>query len=709
MGDGYNACRDAYFTCMDQFCANKDSTYHRCICSGRLNDIRDQQRKLAAVAGQLQDFSDINIDAISKSANEVSSMQNATVGEKTAAKTVDTSASANALSGIQSVLNKAKNNALSTAGTLDIAGDINAIWMSSDLIGSTNVANLEGAQLYAAVNEQCKDLSADACPRMATMNMVVAAYGMYIEQDCNTLATALSGQQNKATTAVAQSGKEMALARLQNYDVHNSDAINACVGNVRTALTADSACGANFVHCLDVTGMYLNIMTGEPIYSPNFFNLGNQISLDGDTLTNNANVRYVSMLEKKKNFAKPALDKCTDIATDVWAEFKRQALVEIYQGQQQRITDVKNNCVSVVNKCYDTQTSNLKDFSNMDPQALMGQTVTVAEAMCQSKLAACSNLYGGGAEGMAALTDFVFNVGSLKIADNCQQYLTKYIQNYCTRTSDISHEFPYDCRARVPGDIQCADATPRDECTNSVYLQIANYARENCTRPGVATGVALPAAVLAAVNMVMDNLKLEMAKQLQIECQNYGGAWKTNPTADDKANASGQQINAFNTAVGANVGWGVCVTPVCDITQTYKMDGNRCVDIDCSGTPNATSNNTCAGFKNPTAECAALNCKCPTGYAPDNGTAGRMSTPSAGCSVNTANQTDDNRNSFKYSAANNTGNKCFFQCATGFILKDVHDGDAVPTGAAFNCYFQTNGLCCVCDVDPNATPTNNTR
>ena len=37
---GYNACRDAYFTCMDQFCANANDTYRRCICSSRLDEIK---------------------------------------------------------------------------------------------------------------------------------------------------------------------------------------------------------------------------------------------------------------------------------------------------------------------------------------------------------------------------------------------------------------------------------------------------------------------------------------------------------------------------------------------------------------------------------------------------------------------------------------------------------------------------------------------
>ena len=42
-GVGYNSCRDAYFTCMDQFCATANDEYRRCICSSRLYEIKKKQ------------------------------------------------------------------------------------------------------------------------------------------------------------------------------------------------------------------------------------------------------------------------------------------------------------------------------------------------------------------------------------------------------------------------------------------------------------------------------------------------------------------------------------------------------------------------------------------------------------------------------------------------------------------------------------------
>ena len=43
IGGGYAACREAYATCMDQFCANANDTYRRCYCSSRFTEFRNTE------------------------------------------------------------------------------------------------------------------------------------------------------------------------------------------------------------------------------------------------------------------------------------------------------------------------------------------------------------------------------------------------------------------------------------------------------------------------------------------------------------------------------------------------------------------------------------------------------------------------------------------------------------------------------------------
>lgn len=452
MGEGYNKCRDAYFTCMDQFCGTVNDTYRRCYCSSKLTEIQSRERALLQTANQLQDFRDLNLNVIDKSASEVSAMLSASEGEIAQSNAKDKSASAKQLSGISDVLSKTKKQSLSTQGTLDIAGDINAIWSTTDLAGGDNLANLSGESLYNAVHAQCAEMVSDSCPDTATKTMVVSAYGMYIENDCSLLLNNLDKQLVSANATIRETEYTMGDLRLENYNNHNSSSIHECIAQVRQDITANTACGTDYVHCLDITGRYLNYETGEPIYTADFFQLSSQTSLSGDLLTNQTNRLLVERLNSMRDYAKRGLDTCRDISDSVWDEFLRQAITEIHQGQQDRIRKVKEECLDVVNTCYDEQNKSLKDFSNTDEALLLGSRLELSEQMCREKLDTCSNLYGGGSAGLAALATAMYDIVDQQIAQQCLTTLQAYTQELCAVSgTDTLHAYPYGCRTYTPG------------------------------------------------------------------------------------------------------------------------------------------------------------------------------------------------------------------------------------------------------------------
>lgn len=502
-GSGYNSCRDAYFTCMDQFCATADDSYRRCICSSRLNEIKTKQRALGDAADQLQTFKDLNIDVIPKTAAEVNAMLTASSGESYASKARDNSASAQKLAGISSVLSRTKSNALSTSGTLDIAGNINDIWATTDLANGVNIANLTGEMLYNAVHSQCADLVADHCESKSTLNMVITAYGMYIENDCTILSNALDKKKNATNATIREAEREMNAARLDNYNAHNATSINDCVAKVRRDITNDAACGTDYIHCLDVSGQYLNRITGEPIYSASFYQLETMLSLSGDILTNQTNRLLVSELNSKRNAAANSLSTCQDLADDVWDEFMRQAITEIYQGQQSRIRQVKDECLNIVNQCYDKQTASLRDFSNTKEQLLLGTQLELSEQLCRDKLDACSNLYGGGPDGMAELIATMQNITSQKIAQNCLATLQEYVTTLCSvPPSDTVHSYPYACRVYAPGEQKYAMTWKCQGYTykNTTSTETGDNTDEPTPSTGSCPGITEPTTIDVAHN-----------------------------------------------------------------------------------------------------------------------------------------------------------------------------------------------------------------
>lgn len=559
-GTGYNACRDAYFSCMDQFCAIQNETYRRCMCSSRIDDIYARERLINQTNDELQDFKNLNIEVIPKTGAEVHAMLTATSGESVAAGAHDTSSTAKQLTGISDVLAYAKSKALSTSGTVDIAGNINQIWSTTQLASGSNISNLVGETLYNSVHAQCKELVAGACATQSLLNMVVSAYGMYIENDCQTLANALDKKIIAAKGAVRETEREMNLARLENYNAHNSESINNCIARVRADITADTACGPNYVHCLDITGKYLNRVTGEPIYSAHFYELDGQLSLDGDILNNRTNNLFINELNRKRAFAEHDLQLCVDVADEVWSEFMRQSIREIYQGQQSKIRQVKNECLDVVNTCYDTQNQQLRDFSNIKDQLLLGARLELSEQMCADKLDACSNLYGGGTAGMSELLTAMRDITNQKIAMGCAKTLDEFLSDLCAvPTTDTTHKYPYGCRTYAPGDL--TDNTT----SNTMYNRLKAYATQVCIRPSASdTTTTLPTSVLADVTAAMSTLRAAMGAELKTHCETLNGVWISAPWGDTSItspnNRHHEALSTFYNETSASGDWGYCAT-----------------------------------------------------------------------------------------------------------------------------------------------------
>jgi len=561
MGGDYNSCRDAYFTCMDQFCGNANDNYRRCTCSARLDDIQALERQVRQTGQQLQDFHDLNIDVISMSSAEVAAMLKGTAGEYAgaSARRTDDSAAAQTLAGISAVLAGTRGAALATAGKLDIGGDINEIWAASALIGGADIQNLTGRKLYDQVHAQCVVMAEPYCGRQATVNMVVAAYGMYIEQDCNVVKAQLEGRRIQAAAAIRATEREMGAARLDNYNVHNSAEINECIAQVRRDITSPDACGPEYVRCMDTTGMYLDFVTGEPLYTPQLFHLENLLSLDGDVLVNPQNRLFVSLLNNKKPFAARGLDTCRDISGHVWDEFLRTAIVEIYQGQQKRVRTAKDDCVNVLNQCFDQSLTQLKDFSHQAAEMLAGYRIELSEELCRSRLDTCANLYGGGEPGLAELRALMHNIGNAMLYDNCPTLMNDFARTICTPLShDTVNVFPYDCRSFEPGGIvECGSNDKLQDCTDTLFYRFVNYAKDYCVRPGEREEIFKDQKIMGFINSTLDDLKFSMRKMLRERCESFDGLWKD--SNDCTAHTSAGICNASGTGCEWYTAWNICI------------------------------------------------------------------------------------------------------------------------------------------------------
>lgn len=564
IGGGYAQCRESYATCMDQFCANANDTYRRCYCSEKFTNFRDTENALDQAKVLLQQFEDNNLNAVDKSAAEVNAMYSATVGE--AAIKTDVSGAQALLNSIGDLLSGKKTSIETPVNTnsgslgimsLDFSTSMDDIWGggSSSFFGSndsaTDMTALEGKSLFNTSNKQCLQIISDSCENQAVLNMATSAYGIMIAQDCNMYEKNVEKKREQVKQAVRQAEKVLRDARLEEYRAHNSADVNECLTKVRNAIKTDVACGPNYERCLDYTGKYINQSTGEPIYSPELLDLTNIIELGDSADVLGGNEDFVKFLDERKMFATSALDSCRDIADTVWTEFKRAALIEIAQAQDEKIEEVKMSCVSTMAECYDRQAGALKEFDTTKSQNTGAISAYAARSLCEDKVAACASLYPGCKPGNpkgdnvkidnnykipenCPLWAFVDAVDDTRVAEGCADAVQKYVNDLCTPSSG-DKGFPWNCRnttfANPIGTRITSDFSHTGNDASTFEGLVVQRALDLCLDPTKNKKEAiykdLAADAQRAVADIIEDTKEQLEYQLDEACTKLDGYWYT--------------------------------------------------------------------------------------------------------------------------------------------------------------------------------------
>ncbi|MBO7508749.1 MAG: hypothetical protein J6T57_00535 [Alphaproteobacteria bacterium] len=403
-GAAYNQCKAAYFQCMDQFCQLKNDDYRRCSCSDRVKEMAELRKNLTETGEKLTEFTE-NLDMVGMTAAQATALHTASDGENALA--ADTSASKALLTAI---MNSIRGNDATVAGKMSDLNSINLSFDTSVAFGNADpaqvIASYDGTELYSAVYPSCRAAVAGDCTN-ATLQRAVNAYLMAIEQDCNTVQTAIVAKQRDLKSAIREGSAMLDLARVENRKKHNSDDLATCIANVEAAVLSEQVCGANYHKCLD-NGEFIDVSTGAPITGVvRFYELAEMLKFDSNAdavdqklAQNPNNLRFVKAFENKtKKFAHDALDKCVEIADTAWSEYLDKALLDIYYAQRSKVDEIKRGCFDFISTCYaDRDAAITAAMAALvgDPAAvsLQPDKIILTQKMCSDYIDSCNNMFG---------------------------------------------------------------------------------------------------------------------------------------------------------------------------------------------------------------------------------------------------------------------------------------------------------------------------
>ena len=404
-GVEYERCKNTYFSCMDQFCKLKNDDYRRCSCNDRVFKLTELRKVLQDAGNQLTVFTE-NLETVGMTAAQATAMRQETEGEK--AFTSDNSASKALLNAI---MNSIRGEDTTVGGKYADLNSINITFDTVNAFGMTDIgqaiAAYNGNALYNAVYPQCRQAVRADC-NDSSLQRAITAYLMAIEQDCNTVQTAIENTQKQLKSAVREGGAMLDLARIENRQKHNSSDITTCMNEVETAILSEEVCGANYHKCLD-NGEFIDVSTGAPISGiEDFYKLEKMLTfsdgieaVDQKLSKNPSNRKFVTNFENRvKKFAEPALDKCVENADFVWSEYLDKAMLSIYYSQRDKVAQIRRGCFDYITACYmngDTAiTAAMAGLSGDSALLLQPDKIQLNATMCQDYVNSCDNMFGDG-------------------------------------------------------------------------------------------------------------------------------------------------------------------------------------------------------------------------------------------------------------------------------------------------------------------------
>ena len=407
-GAEYEQCKNTYFSCMDQFCSLKNDDYRRCSCNDRVFKLIDARETLQQAGEQLTVFTE-NLDVVGMTAAQATAMRTESEGE--AALTDDKSASKALL---QAIMNSIRGEDSTVGGKYTDLNSINISFDTANAFGMTDVgqaiAAYNGMALYNAVYPQCRDAVRSDC-NDASLQRAITAYLMAVEQDCNTVQTAIEKTQQQMKSAVREGGAMLDLARIENRQKHNSADVTTCINAVESAILSEEVCGANYHKCLD-NGEYIDVTTGKPIAGikdfyklENLLKFSNVADITEQRLSKDVNNRaFVTNFENRvKKFAAPALDTCVEKADIVWSEYLDRAMLSIYYAQKSKVEEIKQGCFDFVSACYmDSDaaiTAGMAGLTSDNTVILQPDKIALSSAMCTDYVASCNNMFANSGNG----------------------------------------------------------------------------------------------------------------------------------------------------------------------------------------------------------------------------------------------------------------------------------------------------------------------
>lgn len=327
------ACYDAYFGCMDQFCITDNASGGACNCSDTVLEYNNQLTEIQGILDEANRLRTEEVERVKAGANA----DIVFTGERKYDE------DGNILS--EGELSEAEQKAKKREDLLALFNtnlyEDDSVFENQGTVA--NMADMIGSELYNAANNLCVNQIPDSCA--GDIAFLQQLYSRQITSDCLGYKNSLTQQLANAKNELAAAESEVRTALQESFESANKYDLGQCMVEFKKCMQTDDACGENWENCVATIAME-NMQNNAAT------------STAGTTVetvdTYDITASTMNILNTKRPICENVLNQCVAVRDLVWPNFLKEAAPTIKVAESQAESKFRQSCLTNISECIQT-------------------------------------------------------------------------------------------------------------------------------------------------------------------------------------------------------------------------------------------------------------------------------------------------------------------------------------------------------------------
>ena len=365
------ACYDAYYGCMDQFCISENESGGSCACS----DLSIEYDK------EFAEIQEILTEAERIATEEVEKVKLGAQADIVFTGTREYDADGN-LKEIDEIGEDSKEKKRADLMALwetnyDNEEEEESIWGSSGV----DFAELTGTSLYRAAEEICLEQVPQDCA--GDMVLLRNMYSRQITSDCKGYENSIAAKRAEAELALADANADVRAALKESFDAANKYDLGQCMVQFKKCMQTEDACGENWENCV------------ATIASENMQN--NQAQSTAGTTVATVDVYDITastmeVLSAKRTICENVLGQCVAVRDMVWPAFLREAAPTIKVAESVAESKFRQSCLTNISSCIQKACKDDIAGKGVDTMDACLSRPDMARSFCKVEIDPCERM-----------------------------------------------------------------------------------------------------------------------------------------------------------------------------------------------------------------------------------------------------------------------------------------------------------------------------